>query len=77
MSSLELCFVDKVTEAVQIFDVGLDTTASSFQVPYQRSEVSSTEELAAHFQNYRELPCQCRVMLVNLVAPRLWVDSCG
>lgn len=64
MPFLDHCFVDQVTEAVQIFDVDLDTTVSSL-VPYRRSEVSSTEELNAHLQHSRELPRTCRVMFVD------------
>lgn len=64
MLFLDHCFVDQVTEAVQILDVDLDTTVSSLDVHYRRSEVSSTEELNAYFQQSRELPRTCRVMFV-------------
>lgn len=66
MIPLDHCFVDQLIETVQIFDVGLDTAASSLEAPYQRSEVSNTEELTAHFQQSREYTHTCRVMLVAL-----------
>ena len=75
MPFLDHCFVDQVTEAVQIFDVDLDTTASSLEVPYRRSEVSSIEELNAQLQHSRELPRTCRVMFVTFELSVL--DSCG
>jgi hypothetical protein len=62
MASLDHCFVDQLTEAVQIFDVGLDTTASPLKVPYQRAEISNIEELTAHFQSSSQNSQPCRVM---------------
>lgn len=75
MSSLEHCFVDQLTEAVHILDIGLDTAASSLKVPYQRAEISNIEELSAHFQSFNQNDQACRVMLV---APKaLTLDGCG
>lgn len=75
MPFLDHCFVDQVTETVQIFDVDLDTTASSLNTHYRRSEVSSTEELNAHLQHSRALPHTCRVMFVAFGLSLL--GSCG
>lgn len=75
MPFLDHCFVDQVTEAVQIFDVDLDTTVSSLNVHYRRSKVSSTEELNTNLQHSRELPRTCRVMFVAFKLSLL--GSCG
>lgn len=75
MLSLDHCFVDQLTEAVQVLDVGLDTTESSLEVPYQRAEISSIGELTAHFQSSSQSNQTCRVMLV--VPKALIIYGCG
>jgi hypothetical protein len=64
MLSLDHCLVNHLTEAVRILDVGLDTTATSLEVPYQRAEISNIEELSAHFQSSSQNDQTCRIMLV-------------
>jgi hypothetical protein len=78
MPPLDHCFVDQLAEAVRILDVGLDTTASSLEVPYQQAEISNIEQLSAHFQSSSQNDQTCRVMLVvpKAFSPlRLWLMS--